>query len=77
MAAAIEQVEPALARCRPASGPLRFKVDWREETPGFKFNHWELRGVPYRLEIGPRDVAADQGVLVRRVDREKETVAHR
>jgi prolyl-tRNA synthetase len=51
------------------------KVDWRDESPGFKFNHWELRGVPYRLEIGPRDVAANQGVLVRRVDREKETVS--
>ena len=56
-----------------ASGPLRLKVDWREESPGFKFNHWELRGVPLRLEIGPRDVAAGQVVLVRRMDRAKET----
>ena len=59
---------------RPRSGPLRWKIDWREESPGFKFNHWELRGVPLRLEIGPRDVAAGQGVLVRRLDREKETL---
>jgi prolyl-tRNA synthetase len=58
-----------------ASGPLRSKVDWREETPGFKFNHWELRGVPLRLEIGPRDVAAAQGVLVRRLDHAKETLS--
>ena len=72
---AIEQLEPALRDVQTTSGPLRFHVDKREETPGFKFNHWELRGVPYRLEIGPRDVAAGQGVLVRRVDREKETVA--
>jgi prolyl-tRNA synthetase len=57
------------------SGPVRLKADWREESPGFKFNHWELRGVPYRLEIGPRDVAAGQGVLVRRVDRQKEPIA--
>jgi prolyl-tRNA synthetase len=38
-------------------GGIRVKVDDREEvTPGFKFNHWELRGVPLRLEIGPREV---------------------
>ena len=74
VAAAIESVEASLADVQTRSGPLRCKVDWREESPGFKFNHWELRGVPYRLEIGPRDVAAGQGVLVRRVDRLKETV---
>ncbi len=60
-----------------ASGPLRYKVDWRDGSPGFKFNHWELRGVPLRLEIGPRDVAAGQGVIVRRLDRAKETLAAR
>ncbi|HSH21864.1 MAG TPA: proline--tRNA ligase [Candidatus Caenarcaniphilales bacterium] len=72
IAAAIAQLEQPLGSVTTASGPLRWKVDWREESPGYKFNHWELRGVPYRLEIGPRDVAAGQGVLVRRVDREKE-----
>ena len=75
VAAAIEAVEKALAGVRTVSGPLRWKTDWREESPGFKYNHWELRGVPFRLEIGPRDVAAGQAVLVRRVDRLKETVA--
>jgi prolyl-tRNA synthetase len=75
VAGAIESIEKALADVQTASGPLRWKTDWRDESPGFKFNHWELRGVPYRLEIGPRDVAASQGVLVRRVDRQKETVA--
>ena len=75
VAAAIESAEASLADVQTRSGPLRYKVDWREESPGFKFNHWELRGVPYRLEIGPRDVAAGQGVLVRRVDRQKEPVA--
>ena len=74
VAQAIEQVEKALGDVRTASGPLRWKTDWREESPGFKFNHWELRGVPFRLEIGPRDVAAAQGVLVRRVDREKHSI---
>ena len=66
--------ETALADVPTASGPLRFKVDWREESPGYKYNHWELRGVPFRLEIGPRDVAAGQGMLVRRLDRAKEPV---
>jgi prolyl-tRNA synthetase len=74
VARTIEQVERALAGVQTASGTLRWKTDWREESPGFKFNHWELRGVPYRLEIGPRDVAAGQGVLVRRVDRVKQTI---
>jgi prolyl-tRNA synthetase len=75
VSAAIERVEKALSEVQTASGPLRLKVDWREESPGFKYNHWELRGVPYRLEIGPRDVASNQAVLVRRVDRQKETVS--
>jgi prolyl-tRNA synthetase len=75
VAEAIERLERGLADVQTASGPLRYKVDWREESPGFKFSHWELRGVPFRLEIGPRDVAAGQGVLVRRVDRTKETLA--
>jgi prolyl-tRNA synthetase len=72
VAAAIEKVQAALADVQTASGPLRLKVDWREETPGYKYNHWELRGVPYRLEIGPRDVANESAMLVRRLDRAKE-----
>ena len=46
---------------------IRYKVDDREEySPGWKFNEWELRGVPIRLEIGPRDVAQGQVTLARR-----------
>ncbi|HWE64862.1 MAG TPA: His/Gly/Thr/Pro-type tRNA ligase C-terminal domain-containing protein, partial [Chloroflexota bacterium] len=56
-------------------GLARVKVDAREElTPGFKYNEWELRSVPVRLEIGPRDLAAQQVVLARRDTRAKETV---
>jgi len=45
----------------------RVHVDDREEyTPGWKFNEWELRGVPIRLELGPRDLENDQVMLVRR-----------
>jgi prolyl-tRNA synthetase len=74
VASAIEGLEQALSDVRTVSGPIRVKVDWREETPGYKYNHWELRGVPLRLEVGPRDVAAGQGILVRRVDRVKEAL---
>jgi prolyl-tRNA synthetase len=75
VAAAIETVERALAHVQTRSGPLRLKVDWREETPGYKYNHWELRGVPLRLEVGPRDVAAGRAMVVRRLDRAKAAVA--
>lgn len=45
----------------------RWHVDKREQhRPGWKFNEWELRGVPIRIEIGPRDVANEQVVLARR-----------
>ena len=51
---------------------LRVRVDDRDQhRPGFKFSEWELKGVPVRLEIGPRDVAADQVVLANRVTGEK------
>ncbi|HEV3220338.1 MAG TPA: His/Gly/Thr/Pro-type tRNA ligase C-terminal domain-containing protein, partial [Candidatus Acidoferrales bacterium] len=35
-------------------------------SPGFKFNHWELRGVPVRIELGPKDLAANSAMLARR-----------
>ncbi|HNS50585.1 MAG TPA: proline--tRNA ligase [Anaerolineae bacterium] len=49
------------------AGSFRVKVDKREEiTPGFKFNDWELRGVPVRIEIGPKDIANESVVVARR-----------
>jgi prolyl-tRNA synthetase len=45
---------------------VRTNVDWREESPGFKFNDWEMKGVPIRMEIGPRDIENNQVELVRR-----------
>ncbi|HMA53427.1 MAG TPA: His/Gly/Thr/Pro-type tRNA ligase C-terminal domain-containing protein, partial [Acidobacteriota bacterium] len=54
---------------------FRAGIDAREEaTPGWKFSEYEMRGVPLRVEIGPRDVKAGQAVLVRRDTRAKETV---
>jgi prolyl-tRNA synthetase len=73
VADAIERFELAL-RSTPEGRAVRLEVDWRDESPGFKYNHWELRGVPFRIEVGPRDVAARQGVLVRRMDRSREAV---
>jgi prolyl-tRNA synthetase len=50
-------------------------MDAREEaTPGWKYSEYEMRGVPLRIEIGPRDVKAGQAVLVRRDTAAKETV---
>lgn len=47
------------------------KLDESENTPGFKFNHWEMKGVPVRIEMGPRDIEKGEAVLVRRDTREK------
>lgn len=61
---------------RPDSERIRVHVDSRVGIkPGAKYYHWELRGVPLRLEIGPRDLASGSGVLVRRDTREKSAVA--
>jgi prolyl-tRNA synthetase len=69
-------IEAMVGRVQERLAPVaRVRVDWREgRTPGFKFNEWELKGVPLRLEVGPRDVAADQVIVVRRDTREKQAV---
>jgi len=57
------------------SKSFRVKADLRDEmSPGWKFNEWELKGVPLRLEIGPRDLEAGQFTAVRRLDRGKTPV---
>ncbi len=54
---------------------FRTEVDAREEyTAGFKYNHWELKGIPIRIEIGPKDVMKDECVIVRRDNGEKRSV---
>ena len=58
------------------SKKFRVELDDRAEvTPGFKFNHWELRGVPVRIEIGPRDIENNECILFRRDTLEKETIS--
>ena len=54
---------------------IRVMLDAREsQTPGWKFNEWEMRGVPLRMEIGPKDLEKSQVVLARRDTREKSFV---
>jgi prolyl-tRNA synthetase len=54
---------------------IRVHLDDRDQfQTGYKYSDWEMRGVPYRLEIGPKDVAKEQCVLVRRTDRHKDFV---
>ena len=53
---------------------LRVKVDDRDQSPGWKFNEWEMKGVPVRIEVGPRDIEAGQVVAVRRDTLEKQTL---
>jgi len=50
---------------------IRVTLDQRDERPGWKFSEWELRGVPLRLEIGPKDIEKAQVMLARRDTREK------
>jgi prolyl-tRNA synthetase len=67
-----EEGERVLVAARAAfkqldAAGVRARLDDRlGVTPGFKFNEWEMRGVPLRIEIGPRDVAAGEAVLARR-----------
>jgi prolyl-tRNA synthetase len=62
-----EKVMAAVDKIKKELTDYRVEVDDRTEvTPGFKFNQWELRGVPLRLEIGPKDVAKDSVALARR-----------
>ncbi len=54
---------------------FRVKVDDSDKSPGWKFSECEMRGIPLRVEIGPKDIEAGQAVLVRRDTHEKITVA--
>ncbi len=70
-----EQKKKVMEKCGEVLGRLedefRVKLDDRNRRPGFKFNDWELKGVPLRIEIGPKEVKKEQLVLVRRDTGEK------
>jgi prolyl-tRNA synthetase len=60
-------VMPVVEKIRKSLEPFRVELDDRTEvTPGFKFNEWELKGVPLRIEIGPKDVAKNVVTIARR-----------
>ncbi|XP_064460810.1 bifunctional glutamate/proline--tRNA ligase-like [Ornithodoros turicata] len=67
-----ERKEELLGFCRAqesrlSTGGVRCRGDYRDNySPGWKFNHWELKGVPVRLEVGPRDMEQNQVTAVRR-----------
>jgi prolyl-tRNA synthetase len=70
-----EAIQEMALKVKEMLGTHTVVLDDREEyTAGWKFNHWEVRGVPVRIEIGPRDVKKDQVVLVRRDTGEKRAV---
>ena len=54
---------------------VRVQVDWTDNSPGFKFNEWEMKGAPLRMEVGPRDVQQGNVVLARRDTGEKQILA--
>ncbi len=54
---------------------VRAEVDVRDASPGWKFNEWEMKGVPVRIEIGPRDIENGVAVVARRDNFEKQSIA--
>ncbi|XP_078132185.1 bifunctional glutamate/proline--tRNA ligase isoform X2 [Sander vitreus] len=75
-----EEKEAVLTQCskymsRLLDAGIRVKTDLRDNySPGWKFNHWELKGVPIRLEVGPKDMKQSQCVAVRRDSGAKLTI---
>jgi prolyl-tRNA synthetase len=72
-----EQVVAAAARIVHDLAPaVRIQADTRDGVrPGYKFNEWELKGVPLRLELGPRDIQSGQAMAARRTGGAKTPVA--
>ncbi|MFQ6604751.1 MAG: proline--tRNA ligase [Fidelibacterota bacterium] len=66
-------LEPILSALKTKQ--VRLFVDWSKNSPGFKFNEWEMKGVPLRLEVGPRDVSNNAVMAVRRDTGEKMKLA--
>lgn len=62
-------------RDRLTEAGFRIKIDDSDKTPGWKFAEQEIKGIPVRIEIGPKDIEAGQAVIVRRDTREKTTVS--
>ena len=68
-------IEKATEVCERLKKSVRAKIDVSDNSPGWKYAEYEMKGVPLRLEIGPRDIENNQCVLVRRDSGEKTIVA--
>ncbi|HFI0683238.1 TPA: proline--tRNA ligase [Streptococcus suis] len=71
--AILEKIEALNADLKAAG--VRTKIDDSQNSPGFKFNEWEMRGVPIRVEVGPRDLENNQAMIKRRDLDGKEAVS--
>lgn len=69
----LEKADELLKTLKAAG--IRAKVDASDQSAGWKFNQWEMKGVPMRIEIGPKDIENNQVVIVRRDDLEKRFVS--
>lgn len=67
-------LEKAQEIAKRLKSKFRVKIDDSENSPGWKFSEYEMKGVPLRLEIGPKDIENNQCVIVRRDNREKSFV---
>ena len=67
-----DYINPVLNELRESR--IRVHEDWRKESPGFKFNEWEVKGAPLRLEIGLRDIQKNSTMVFRRDTGEKKEV---
>ena len=74
-----QQAEGVLEKCQEIASALkakgiRVKVDDSDRTPGWKYAQWEMKGVPLRIEVGPRDLEEGKAMLTKRVNGEKLSV---
>ena len=67
-----EYIDPILSELKAKQ--IRIHEDWRKESPGYKFNEWEMKGAPLRLEIGLRDIEKNSTMVARRDNGEKQQV---
>ena len=68
-----DYIDPILKELR--ENHIRVHEDWRKESPGFKFNEWEVKGAPLRLEIGLRDIKNNSIMIARRDTGEKKEIS--
>lgn len=70
-----EGVLPKAMELKARLSEFRVKIDDSDKSPGWKFSEAEMRGIPIRIEIGPKDIEANQGIVVRRDTREKQVIS--